>query len=97
MWVLYPMARQESSGEDCPSYDAKRREIIRMTDALIALQELTAQLETLSSQLKCIHDPEERQTLLKQFRSLLDRADELIAKEFLPHSEVSGVADSASG
>jgi hypothetical protein len=93
------MAQHESSREDCPSYDHKLNEVIRMTDALIALQELTAQLETLSSQLKCIHDPEERQALLKQFRSLLDRADELIAREFMPGEasarDIGGAGSSA--
>ncbi|HEV2304341.1 MAG TPA: hypothetical protein VGR93_02380 [Candidatus Acidoferrales bacterium] len=96
MWVEYPMAQQESSEEDCPLYNPKRYEIIRMTDALIALQELTAQLETLSSQLKCIHDPGERQALLKRFRFVLDRVDELIAHDFMLRNEDSGSADSAA-
>jgi hypothetical protein len=67
-----------------------------MIDALVALQKLTAESETLSSQLKRTHDPGQRQTLLKEFRSVLDRADELIAREFMPNSDVSGAADSAS-
>lgn len=71
------------------------KETIRMVDALATLQNLTAQLETLSLQLGCTHDPGERQTLLKRFRSVLDRADELIAREFTPNGD-AGAADAAA-
>lgn len=77
------------------SHSPKQEKIIRMTEALIALQKLTAQLETLSRQLKCAHDPEERQTILKRFRSVLDRTDELIARDFLPSEESAGNLDGA--
>jgi type VI protein secretion system component VasF len=84
------MPRSTSFREDHSARSGKT-----MVDALATLQNLTAQLEALSQQLKCIHDPEQRQALLKQFRSVLDHTDELIAQEFLPRSDASDAAGSS--
>jgi hypothetical protein len=51
------------------------------------LRELTARLSELAHGLWLNHDPVERLDLLKEFRIVLDLADEVIAREFPVESE----------
>jgi hypothetical protein len=51
-----------------------------MTTIAPTIQNIVAELDILTNKLKCTTDEDQRRTLLKQFRALLDGADRLAAR-----------------
>jgi hypothetical protein len=51
-----------------------------MTSVQPTVREIVAELDVLSQKLKSTLDDDERRTLLKEFRSLLDGAEKLVAR-----------------